>query len=397
MYNCVSKPNKTYNILNKTLDIDEDKLFDLKMKALMKIGSHKAISACVIKGDEVVFSKSYGTTNFLKTKVANNKSIYLISSTTKAIVGTAMMQLYEQGKYDLDEDVNSYLPFSLRNPHYPKVNITFRMLLSHRASLFDHFLWTRDGRNEMFKDFFTTGLITNTTAWLEEKLIPENDKYEPEYWLDVEPGTDASYSNTGFLLVGCLLESISGKPIEDYCQENIFEPLEMVDTSFYLEELDLERVIMPFFKIGGIFIPIKNYNTSGFSFTCGVRTTIEDLSHFLIAHMNNGTWKNVQILEESTVQIMHSIEAYDHDGVNIYDYRYGLGWFESDKFGYTMEGHGGDNFGYLASMMMNKTTNTGFIFLSAGSPPTLGIFPNPISIIKSYFLVHCLLKNFKAF
>jgi len=372
------------NLLESNLDSLTDQIFDMKMMRLMRWGSHKAISACIIENDSIVWSKSYGKTNFAGTNPASNKTIYLVSSTTKAITATALLQLYEQGKFDLDEDVNNYLPFNLRNPKHPNVNITFRILLSHRASLYDHFLFSQEGRGDLFKDYLTTGLMDSPYPWIKEVLVPGSETYQKDYWLDYAPGEDVMYSNTGFLILGYLLEIISGQTIEEYCQENIFKPLEMDDTSYHLEGLDKNRVIKPFFRVGGVFIPLKSYDVKGFAGTCGVRTTIEDLSHFLIAHMNNGTWKNISILNESTIKMMHNIQYFDNDGKNIFDYRYGLGWFETDQFGQTVEGHGGDNFGFLAAMMMNKTSKTGFIFLSAGSPPVLGIFKNPISMMKAY-------------
>lgn len=372
------------NLTDINLDLFEDQLFDIKMNRLMRLGSHKALSACIIKNDSIVWSKSYGTTDFVANNPATNKTIYLISSTTKAITATALLQLYEKGKFDLDDDVNLYLPFDLRNPNYPTVNITFRMLLSHSAGLYDHFLFSREGRKDLLKAYLTNDLMESAYPWLKDVLIPGSETYQEKYWLDYAPGEDVMYSNTGFLVLGYLLEIISGQTIGDYCKTNIFEPLEMNDTSYYLNELDENRVIKPYFRVGGFFIPIKDYDLKGFTGTCGVRTTIEDLSHFLIAHMNNGSWKNTSILNETTIEMMHNIQYHDKDGKNIFDYRYGLGWFETNQFGQTVEGHGGDNFGFLAAMMMNKTSKTGFIFLSAGSPPVLGIFKNPISMIKSY-------------
>ena len=383
LYNDKAKAS-TLNNFDCIKDSLDGRLFDFKIRALMQLGSHIALSACIIKNDSIAWQKEYGNVNSFGSEPPTNKTIYLISSTTKPITTTALLQLYEQGLFDLDDDVNDYLPFSLRNPKYPNVNITFRILLSHRAGLFDHFLFSKEGRRDLFKGYLTSDLMESPYPWIKDVLAPGSETYQEKYWLDYAPGEDVMYSNTGFLILGYLLEIISGQTIEEYCQENIFKPLEMNDTSYHLEGLDETRVIRPFFRVGGVFIPLKSYDTKGFAGTCGVRTTIEDLSHFLIAHMNNGTWKNIRILNESTIKLMHNIQYYDEDGMNLYDYRYGLGWFETDMFGQAVEGHGGDNFGFLANMMMNRTSKTGFILLSAGSPPILGIFRNPISMIKSY-------------
>jgi CubicO group peptidase (beta-lactamase class C family) len=109
--------------------------FDLKISLFMKMAKFPSISACIIKDDDDIWSKGYGYYDLKNQKESTPYTIYLIASVTKTIVGTALMQLWEQDLFDLDEDVNNYLPFDLRNPNFPEEPITFRMLLSHTSSL----------------------------------------------------------------------------------------------------------------------------------------------------------------------------------------------------------------------------------------------------------------------
>ena len=117
---------------------DGDSVFDENILSLMKSGHMPSISMGIVKNNSLVWSKSYGYSNILKKEKATNTTIYLAGSISKTFTGLALMQLFEQELFDLDDDVNDYLPFSLRNPNYPNINITFRMLLAHQSSLSDY-------------------------------------------------------------------------------------------------------------------------------------------------------------------------------------------------------------------------------------------------------------------
>ena len=193
--------------------IQED-IFNRIIEKLMDYGHFPSVSACIIKGDEVVWSKSYGYSNIGNVKYANIDNSYHIQSVTKTITGTALMQLYEEDLFDLDEDVNNYLPFSLRNPQYPETPITFRMLLSHSSSINNiHIMYPYD-------DF----LNLYPMPWLEAFFVPDGDYYFSDHWTDSKPGEICSYANLNYDMIGYLVEVISGQDFVEYCEENIFNP-----------------------------------------------------------------------------------------------------------------------------------------------------------------------------
>jgi CubicO group peptidase (beta-lactamase class C family) len=102
-----------------------EKFFDRFITILLKIGHYPSLSSCIIKNTKVIWMKEYGLYDIENQKQATKQTIYLVASITKTITSTALMQLYEQGLFDLDDDVNNYLPFDLRNPNFPDDNITF--------------------------------------------------------------------------------------------------------------------------------------------------------------------------------------------------------------------------------------------------------------------------------
>ena len=351
-----------FNLVNNDSN-SNDKIFDLKMKILMRMGNCPSISACIIKNDSVVWSKGYGLYNLKEKKVPSNDTIYMLGSTTKPITATAIMILYEDGIIDLDEDVNNWLSFNLRNPNYPDTPLTFRMLLLHSTGLADYSLYHLRGFLDLIKTFPSSEKLGD---WIKQVFVPGGEYYRPDYWRDCEPGTEAHYSNFGFAILGYLIEQVSNQTLDDFCQENIFQPLKMYNTSFHPDRLDESQLAVPYINRLGRFMPLPQYDPEGFAAIGGLRTTVEDLSHFLIAHMNNGEYDGVRVLENETVEEMHKIVLTNNENKILKHRRrsYGLGWFSSKWFGDRTEGHGGMCPGFVSAMVFNRTSKVGFIMCS---------------------------------
>ena len=197
--------------------------------------------------------------------------------------------------------------------------------------------------------------------WLKELLVPGGSIYDPELWMDYPPGTEANYSNVGFIILGYLVELISNQSIEQYCYEHIFKSLNMMNTSFHYDDLDRDRLAIPYMWIAGFYIPLPHYDFRLATSIGGLRTTVEDLSHFLIAHMDNVMYNGVRILKEETVELMHTIQYPNSDFHGI---RFCLGWIIwPDKNGKTYEGHIGGSLGGFAVMKIRVSDNAGVIFL----------------------------------
>jgi len=367
---------ETKDIINiKTTDLKtslNNEIIDQKISFFMKFARFPSLSAGIINDNEIVWSKGYGYYDLSEKKEPTSDTIYLIASITKTIVGTALMQQYEKGLFDLDEDVNNYLPFILRNPHFPDDPISFRMLLSHTSSLNmntrDVYYLMNNSEDPPF-DFFPE-------PFLEEFLVPGGKYYHEDIWSSIyEPGEQAMYANVGFDLISFLVEIISGENFLPYCQEYIFNPLNMHNTSFNLSTLNIENVAIPYhslygkyyqinelsFLYGDIFPPQPYWKIRCYP-AGGLYTSINDLSHFLIAHMNDGVYKNARILEKETVDLMHDLQE---DNV----LRYGLAWmgYPISKTQNAM-GHGGDIMGVDTWMLYMPSEDIGVIYFANGNP-----------------------------
>lgn len=339
-------------LTDKKVIFNDEQNFDKKINFLMKVGHMPSLSACIIKNNSVVWSKGYGEFDKENNKKASNDTIYYIASISKSIIAVAIMQLYEQGLFELDDNVSKFLPYDLKNPRYPNVNITFRMLLAHQSSLADNGI---------------------------EFLLYFSILDYP--WLDYPPGKKVHYSSVGYEVLGYLVERISHQPFSQYCEEHIFKPLNMSNTSFYTSKIDKDRLAIPYMWLAGMYIRVSHYWWD--SASAGVKSTVLDLSHFLIMHMNGGIYEGTRILNESSVKETHRVQypgCYD-DG-----FSHGLGWYSKNySDGETYGGHVGNLPGYKSVMKMRYSDKVGVIFFyNRFQPATRSAKHELITDIKNF-------------
>jgi len=366
-----------------------DVTFDTKVKILLKVINVPSATICLIKNNSVKVFKNYGYKELYKRERATNDTIYCLGSVSKTVTAVALMQLHDEGHFELDDDISEYLPFEVKNPRYPDTNITFRMIMAHQAGFNDFGLKLR----KLPYMLFHSRLKDNSDQLIEDMLSSEGKAYSKRFYSLFEPGSRALYCELGFILAGRLIEEISGFTVEEYCQENIFQPLGMVDTSFNPETLDQQRIARPYVNAFQINTPLPKYDLFLLDAPAGLWTTGEDFTRFFIALMNGGVYNGTRILEEDTIDLMHT-RQYPESNDNLLgllfrrkiEVQHGLGWFFIDVFDLELEGHTGGAPGYSCHMYITKNDNNekvGIIVL--GNGPML--FPAALSsrlVIKGY-------------
>jgi CubicO group peptidase (beta-lactamase class C family) len=332
-----------------------DKAFDRQIAFLMKLAHMPSLSVCIIKNNTIWWSKGYVNSHKNFGRTITNQTIYMIGSITKTITATAIMQLNETRQINLDDNVNTYLPFHLYNPHHPYETITVRMLLGHRSGL-------QTAGNKFDIYFYWLGY---PFSWLSEYLDPKGHIYDPRVWSKDQPDKKFHYANIGFELLGYIIEQVTHQSYEEYCKHNIFLPLNMTNTSFRFSDYPITMLAKPSMWIGGRYINLPDHD-AGIIASGGLRTNVLDLSHFLIAQMNNGTYNGHQILTQKSIEIMHTVYSYNIK--NSYNPKkrvdYGLGWaiwHSPDAEIY--EGHIGSVYGGQALMKYRVSDKTGVILL----------------------------------
>ena len=329
----------------------ESKPLDTVIQQLMKRGHIPSLASGIIKNNNMTCFY-YGYADIENSSSPTNDTVYLIGSISKVVIATAILQLYEKDLLDIDGDVNQYLDFSLRNPWHRNTPISVRMLLTHKASL------AYEDEKSFYQVYYDQD-PPEISSWLEAYFYNTDGSPRYDKWLYRWPGTGkAHYSNLGFTVLGRVVEVVSHQSLNEYCQDHIFGPLHMNHSTFLLSETTGETMAKPYVFIDDqpviYYLPLPFYSVRFYP-AGGLWTTVEDLSHFLLAHMNGGQYRDTRILNESTVTMMH----------NQY-----LGWWSHmgklilGRPVLNLEGHGGGIYGYTSWMFDQKNQHIGYIFFT---------------------------------
>lgn len=330
-----------------------DGLFDTFIDRLMAVSHISGLACGVVVNDSLVWSTGYGLTNREAMIEASPDTIFLVASISKTITATAVMQCYEQGLFDLEDDISAYLPFTLRNPMYPEDPITIRQLLGQHSSL---------GRDNIIAGVRLLPASIHPDGYpvpfFEDLLLPGGPLYIPTIWSAERPGQQMNYSNFGFGLLGYLVEELTGERFDEYCRAHVFEPLGMLNTSFSFDDLPADRIACPYVYDDGKYQRYIHFTI--LDYPCGgLRTTIADLSHFLIAHLNGGMYREVRLLSAQNTSLMHEIQFENSTGNT---FQYGLGFQIWEDATGTWVGHTGDLPGVASYMAFRNGESCGAMF-----------------------------------
>lgn len=311
-------------------------------------------AAVIVKEGRVVCATAAGMANIAEDRSVSQDTLFLIASVSKTVTVTALMQLYERGEFELGDDINDYLPFDIRIPDEPGEPITFRHLLTHTASLRDN--------NPILNALVTAGADSPVPlAELTEAYFSEDGDYYDgsENFIAEPPGTEFRYANMGIVLAGHLVEEISGVPFDEYCEENIFEPLGMSATSWRLADIDLSDLAMPYNGTWFGYDPYGQYGQANYPDGM-LRTSAVELARILIAYMQGGSYGSARILSESTVNLILSRQTALNDAQ-------GLVWFRMSLDDRLLWGHDGSDDGASAAMWFDPEEDVGVIMMANGN------------------------------
>ena len=316
----------------------------------------------VVKDGKVLFAKGYGYSDMEKrTPVTPDATLFRPGSISKLFTWTSVMQLSEQGKLDLDKDVNEYIDFKIP-PAFGKP-ITLKDIMTHTP-----------GFEETARDLFVpdaqhlTPLEDYLKNHLPKRIFP--------------PFTVPAYSNYATTLAGYIVQRVSGKPFAQYVADNIYAALEMSHSTFVQP---LPENLKPLMSNGYQKASMK---AKPFEFVeafpaGSVSTTARDMCNFMIAHLQDGKFGDKQILRPETAQKMHSRLFGADDRLNGIAY----GFYEETRNGHRIIGHGGDTGFFHSDLHLILDQNVGF-FVSYNSAGKGEVSPRTIlfeSFLDRYF------------
>ncbi|MBN2046518.1 MAG: beta-lactamase family protein [Anaerolineaceae bacterium] len=298
----------------------------------------------IVKDGEVFFARGYGYADLEnKTPVDPATTLFRPGSISKLFTWTAVMQLVEQGKLSLDEDVNSYLDFPI--PDTFDKPITLRHLMTHTAGFEDIGLGLFvDDAEEV------TSLETYVKTYLPTRVFPV--------------GTIGAYSNYGTALSGYIVERVSDEPFESYIANHILAPLGMSNASFEQPLPDGLAGQMS----GGYNYMTGEFVQGGFEYIVGspagaLSASGLDMAKFMLAHLNDGEYNGTRILQPETAQLMHSLQYQPDPRID----GLALGFFYNEHNGQTTLHHGGDTFIFHSQLFLFPDSDMGLFFSSNGN------------------------------
>lgn len=341
----------------QSVGMSEERLatIDLMLAQSIEKNQIPGVVALIARNGKIVYYKAFGMADNETKRNLKRDDIFRIASQTKAITATAVMMLWEEGKFRLDDPISKYIP-EFKNAQIldslngidttyftspAKDQITIRHLLTHTSGIGYGFI----DNDEFRKIYQKAGIIDAFTT--KPVTIEENIKKLAKLPLHHNPGEKFTYSE-GLDVLGYFIEIMSGKPFDEFLQERIFEPLGMNDTYFYLPESKNSRLVPvqtfrdnKWIRYTNTYYdtdyPIKGSKTF-FSGGAGLSSTAKDYATFLQMYLNNGELNGVRLLSRTTVQVILANQIGNLLGDSGADYGLAFGLLNQD--GQNMGGRG---------------------------------------------------------
>ncbi len=312
----------------------------------LKSGDIPGAVVVVVKDGQILTERGYGFSDVAAQKPVDPKTtMFRPGSVSKLYTWTAVMQLEEQGKLDLDADVNKYLDFKI--PPREGKPVTLRNLMTHTG-----------GFEETLKYLITSDpkklqkLGTFLGRWVPTRLYA--------------PGEVPAYSNYGAAVAGYIVQRVSGEPFDEYIDRHIFQPLGMEHATF-TQPLPAKFAgdVAKGYMLGSQ--PPKPYEMINAAPAGSSAISGDDMAKFMIAQLQNGTYNGAQILKPETAKLMHTMQDQPTPPFNGMD----LGFYRDDKNGHEVIAHGGDT--VLFHSDLNLFINDGVgLYISMNSPGAQG-------------------------
>lgn len=322
-----------------------------KITAAMENVNAVGLSVAVVKKGKIIYQEAFGTKNLATGMPLQSSDMFRIASISKSFSATAIMQLVEQKRLTLDDDISDLIGFKVRNPKYPDTKITMRMMLSHTSSLNDS------------QGYFVLDVIH-----------PDKNKDVAKCFNNYQPGTDYMYCNLNFNMIGTVIEKLSGERFDRYIAHHILKPLGL-DGGFCVDSLDQSRFASLYEYSEGEFTEqptayhprrevianyVMGYTTPVFSPTGGMKMSAPDLARYMTMHMNYGKSGKKRIISRKSAKLMQTPVLAKSE--------YGFALHERHKIipGKKLVGHTGSAYGLYSYMFFDPKEKFGVVAITNG-------------------------------
>ncbi len=361
-------------------DADEQTTFDAFMGAMLQEAAIPGVAVTVLRDGQVVHSAGYGYADVERRRPMTPDTPINLASISKPVLGIALMRLREEGRLDIDADVNTYLPFTVDNPNVEAERITVRQLAAHAGSIADFY-----DPNVLVPGADAAAPVAD---YVRQLLARDGAHYDDgAHYLNAGPGAARAYSNLGAGLAGAVAEAAAGEPLASYQARTLFEPLGMNHTSWRIGDFGADELAVryrvrqcaplaplcvtteapaPNEIVARVFDPPFRFK----SFEAypqlgnpnypdgGLNASATDLAVLMQTLFDDGVRGGTRVLSSESMEEMFRLQAESLDERQRFFWR--------DRDGLT--GHAGSDRGVFTYFYFDRASRNGFIVLMNRTP-----------------------------
>ena len=303
----------------------------------------------IVENGKVIYAKGFGVAKLGDDKPITSKSLFHMASVTKPFVATAIMQLVERGKINLDAHVTEYLPyFRMKDERF--ATITVRQMLGHIAGMPDVEDYGWD------KPEYDDGALERYVRSLSDLS------------LIAAPGEKFQYSNMAFEILGDVIAKVSGESFESYVQRNILKPLGMKNSTLLIREASQKLLTSPHvpFESSVIVSKVFPYNRAHAP-SSTLYSNIDDMNRWAMANLNRGALNGKRILKASSYDLLWKAQMDAGRRGQV-----GLSWFLTKRKGHLVVYHGGADVGFNSYLIVAPDDSISIVAMSNFLPDKTG-------------------------
>jgi CubicO group peptidase (beta-lactamase class C family) len=325
-----------------------DAYISMRMKELGIPGA----ALVIVEGDHIAHLKAFGVAD-ASGRPVTAQTPFFTGSTGKSFTALAILQLVEAGKIELDEPVQTYLPwFRVADAHASKM-ITVRQLLNQVGGLPQ-----------------SIGQTQLASADLSDSAIENNVRALANIELIAPPGERYEYSNANYVTLGMIVQAVSGQSYETYVREHIFQPLDMQNSFTSKIEAQQDGLAIGYQKWFGVQVASPNQPFVRGSLPAGyLNMSAEDFGHYLIAQLNHGSYQSVSVLSPAGISTLHHPDVQMPGSTDFY----AMGWEVQHFQDVEVIRHNGAIPGYTTDMFLVPEKNLAIAMVMNTYSPMLGI------------------------
>ena len=342
----------------------------ITLEKIAKETNVPGFAVAVVSKEKVIYKNGFGYADIKSKKPYTTSTIQNIGSTSKTVIGVALMKLVDQGKLDLDANVNDILPFKVIHPRFPNESITVRQVAAHTSGIIDskhynksYVLYKPEQKIGKHLSFFHKLYLKkikknkkeSIQSYLQKYLHADGDYYHKNNFGKAKPGSRYQYSNVGATLGALIVEVVAKESFETFTQKEIFLPIKMTSTSWSLDNVDLKQHATLYLPKEPKHLPLYTLTTFPDG---GLITNIDDLSAYLMEIMRGSKGEST-IMSKASFDEMLTNQVNEIDDEKDID-TYGIFW---DLLDSGSKGHTGSDPGANSFMYFHPEKNIGIIMI----------------------------------